>query len=173
MLKLHENEKIIRKVHRHWIVVAEKAFMFIFLLIIPLAGLMFLSSMELESDFIMPFAFYVLSLYIFVLSVLAFISWVDYWLDMWIITNERIIDIEQHGLFRHEISEFGLDKVQDVTVDVPGFLATFLKYGKIAVHTAGERVFEANDLPNVHEVKDLILKCCKEARMNNHKNGIA
>lgn len=172
MLKLHENEKVIRKVHRHWIVVAEKAFMFIFLLMVPLAGVLSLADLEIDNEFIMPFAFYVLSLYVFILAVLAFISWVDYWLDMWIITSERIIDIEQHGLFRHEISEFGLDKVQDVTVDVPGFLATFLKYGKIAVHTAGERVFEADDLPNVHEVKDLILKCCKEAKLKNGLNNV-
>ena len=25
----------------------------------------------------------------------------------------------------------------------------------------------------VHEVKDLILKCCKEARQKNHPNGIS
>lgn len=171
MLKLHENEKIIRKVHRHWIVIAGKAVAFVFLLIIPSAGLVFLLELNIESSFITPFAFYLFSVYIFVLSLLAFTSWVDYWLDMWIITNERIIDIEQKGLFRHGISEFGLDKVQDVTVEVPGFLATFLKYGKIIIHTAGDQSFEAMDLPHVHEVKDLILKCCKEARQRNHSNN--
>lgn len=120
----------------------------------------------------MPLAFYLLFMYFFVLTILAFITWVDYWLDMWIITNERIIDIEQKGLFRHEISEFGLDKIQDVTVESPGLLATFLRYGKISVHTAGDQSFEAVDLPNVHGVKDLILKCVKDCLAENGKTGI-
>lgn len=172
MISLHQKEKMIKKIHRHWIVIFGKAIAVVVMLALPAAGLVYLSGLNLKFDFIMPLAIYAVSIFVFLLSVLAFIGWVDYWLDVWIVTDERIIDIEQIGMFRHELSEFGLDKVQDVTVEIPGFIATFLRYGKLIIHTAGERSFEINDLPNPHLVKDLILKCAKECRERNHNNGV-
>ena len=172
MISLHQKEKMIKKIHRHWIVIFGKATAALIMLIFPVAGLIYLSGVDLRYDFVMPLAVYAAALFGFLLAILAFIGWVDYWLYIWIITEERIIDIEQVGLYRHELSEFGLDKVQDVTVEVPGFLATFLRYGKLIIHTAGERSFEVTDLPNPHAVKDLILKCARECRERNHANGI-
>jgi uncharacterized membrane protein YdbT with pleckstrin-like domain len=59
-------------------------------------------------------------------------------LDVLIITDRRIFEIEQHGLFRRESSTFRIDRIQDVTVDVKGVIATFLNFGDIHIHPAGE-----------------------------------
>lgn len=81
----------------------------------------------------------------------------DFYFDIWIITNERVIDVEQHGLFRRETSEFGIDKIQDITVEVPNMVATFLKYGNLTIQTAGERSFAIKDVPNIYEIKKVIM----------------
>lgn len=71
--------------------------------------------------------------------------WVDYYLDVWAITDQRIVSIELSGLFNRTISELPIEKVQDVTSEIRGPLATFLDYGNVYIQTAGEKerfVFE-------------------------------
>jgi hypothetical protein len=75
---------------------------------------------------------------LFILGLLLY-GFVDYYLDVYIITDERIVDIKQTGFFRREISELHLREVQDVSARVKGFFPTFFHYGDIFIQTAGER----------------------------------
>ena len=106
-----------------------------------------------------------------IISLFLFMFWVDYYLDMWVITSERIIDIEQKGLFRREISEFMLDKVQDITVEIPDIMATLLKYGNINIQTAGEKSFTIKQIPKIYEAKNLILDYSSGNRKKNNNVG--
>ena len=63
----------------------------------------------------------------------------DYYLDTWIVTTRRVINIEQKGLFSRVISELHLNQVQDVTAETHGFIATILSYGHVYIQTAGTR----------------------------------
>lgn len=90
--------------------------------------------------------------YLFIL-LFTFSNFIDYYLDVWIVTNMRVINIEQRGLFARTISENDLAKIQDVTSDVKGLVATFLKYGDVFVQTAGEKErFLFKQVPNADEV---------------------
>ena len=62
---------------------------------------------------------YYLAIWVFFLS-----SFVDYYLDIWIVTNDRIINIEQLGLFARSISELDLYQIQDVTSEIKGIFPT-------------------------------------------------
>jgi hypothetical protein len=66
-------------------------------------------------------------------------GFIDYYLDVYIITNERIVDIKQTGFFRREINELHLREVQDVSARVKGFFPTIFHFGDIFIQTAGER----------------------------------
>lgn len=156
MLKLHEGEKVIVAFHRHWIVVASKMTMVILLLSGALFFLILLPLFNLP-DLLLPLVFYIFTLYLLAVTFIAFILWFDYYLDIWIVTDERIIDVEQKGMFKREASEFMLSKIQDVTVEIPSFLATILRYGNLRVQTAGEQSFVARDIPDVDRVKNVIL----------------
>lgn len=90
-------------------------------------------------------------------------AWVDYYLDLWIITDERIVNVEQMGLFHRVISEQSLLRVQDVTSEVRGLFPTFLDYGHVFVQTAGEKerfVFEQVPRPDL--VKKVVLQANAE-----------
>ena len=86
----------------------------------------------------------------------------DYYLDALVITDKRILNVDQSGLFRHTVSEFRLDRVQDVTIEVPNFIATMLRYGNITIQTAGEVSFSISEVPTPHIARDLILKQVRE-----------
>jgi len=67
----------------------------------------------------------------------GFMIWTDYYLDVLILTNKKIVDIEQQGLFAREVSSLPLGKIQDVTVGTQGILATFFHFGNLKIQTAG------------------------------------
>lgn len=87
-----------------------------------------------------------------------YIKFVDYYLDVWILTTERIVEIKQRSLFNRQVAELDLSTVQDVSSKVRGILGTFLHYGAIFVQTAGTtELFQFNKLPRPYEAEKKIL----------------
>jgi len=157
MIILYPNEKILMVVHKHWIAFFSKIIIVAILLVAPAFFLELISNTNgINSETVVYIKFFAIN-YLMVIILVAFLFWMDHYLDLWIITNQRVIDVEQHGLFRRETSEFGIDKVQDITVEVPHMLATFLKYGNLRIQTAGERSFTIKDVPNIYKIKKTIM----------------
>lgn len=65
-------------------------------------------------------------------------NFMDYYLDAWIVTDDRILNVEQKSLFSRTISELDLSKIQDVTSEVKGVFAFIFGYGNVYIQTAGE-----------------------------------
>lgn len=83
----------------------------------------------------------------------------DYYLDSWIVTTKRIINIEQTGLFGRTVSELRLYRIQDVTATVNGFTNTMFNYGDVQVQTAGEiERFVFEEIPRPNEIAKAILE---------------
>ncbi len=96
------------------------------------------------------------------LWLIFFILWIDYYFDAWIITDRRIVDIEQQGLFRRNVSELEHSKIQDVTTEIHGVLPTILKYGFVYVQTAGKKGrFVFKEVPHPMFVRKLIVSLQK------------
>jgi len=88
-----------------------------------------------------------------------FQNYLDYFLDIWIVTNKRVLNIEQTGLFARTVSELRLYRVQDVTSSVNGFINTVFDFGNVEIQTAGEKehfVFE--QIPHPTRVSKSILE---------------
>ena len=101
---------------------------------------------------------------------LFFILWLDFYLDAWIVTNERIINISQKGFFNRDISELRLTKIQDVTSEIVGFVPTILGYGNIYVQTAAETErFTFHQIPNPNEVKNIIAQLQEKERKGEER----
>ncbi|NBS41849.1 PH domain-containing protein [bacterium] len=110
---------------------------------------------------------YVASIWLF-----SFLEFTDYYLDTWVITNERVINIEQKGLFNRVASELHLAAVQDVTSEVRGLIGTFFDYGDVFIQTAAEKErFDFKDIDHPEKVKELILKLV-EVDKKRHAAGI-
>lgn len=168
MLQLRENEKILLVIRKHWLVMVPYFVIFtIALALIPVI-LSLLSPLiqNLDMELVENATNFFLSLYLMTLILFLYLNWMDYYLDMWIITDQRIIDIEQKGLFYRDIAEIPMRNVQDITIEIRGPIQTFFKFGTIKIQTAGEREFYIQYLPRLYQVKELILKSANAAYKN-------
>jgi uncharacterized membrane protein YdbT with pleckstrin-like domain len=153
-----QDEKVILLLRRHPFVIMTKLSLFVLLALVPIiVGSIFSSfihSHNLSSTF-----FFISSIWYPLIWSGAFYSLTMYTLDVWIVTNRRIIDSTQHGFFNRTISELYLSRIQDISVQTQGVVQTFLKFGDLQIQTAGaEEKFKFFQIPNPEEVKDEIMK---------------
>ena len=158
-------EEILMVIHRHWFNILTH-FSVIFFMVLFLFGSYFISAYffdEFSEQLLLNLTAFMRSLFFTFLWLLFFAIWIDYYFDVWIVTSERIINIEQKGLFTRVVSELELEKIQDVTTDVRGVIPTFLNYGHLLIQTAGERErFIFRNVPDPYKIKDMIMKLQNE-----------
>ena len=93
-------------------------------------------------------------LFIFGFFLQSFLNW---FFNVYIVTNKKVVDVDFRGLFYSNISEATLDDVEDVTSNVSGALRLVFNFGDVYVQTAAEaREFEFKDVANPAKVRDLI-----------------
>jgi uncharacterized membrane protein YdbT with pleckstrin-like domain len=160
MITFQEGERIITEIRRHWYRLVTEVFFLFVLALIPLAFLALILSVDAFSteDYMLLYVFFSSGWLLFV-WVAFFMAWTDHYLDVWIVTNTRIIDIEQRGLFRRDISECPIEQIQDVRVETIGVLATIFKFGDIYVQTAGQnREFLMRHIKHPEDAKREIIE---------------
>lgn len=155
-----KDEKVTLLIRRHFLILARHNLILALYFLIPI--LIFILLYYLDID-LMTFTFYpiillIISLYYLFVCLFALIRWVEYYFDVWIITNKRLIDVEQVSLFNHVTSELRLDKIQDVTVEIKGLFPSIFHYGNIYVQTAGAiQRFSFEEVPNPQKIKAVII----------------
>lgn len=93
----------------------------------------------------------------------------NYFLSKQILTNGRIIDYEQRGLFRAEVNETFLANVENINIVQKNIWNTIFNYGSVDVQTAGQKtelstsgvVFE--DVPDPKGLAKLLSSLAQEA----------
>lgn len=153
----HNGEIIIKIIRRHWFNILEQYFIIIGVISLMAASFWFLP-MHFSQNNEMPIFFFIESFLAIILWIYSFIIWVDFYFDVWIITNERIVNIEQKALFVRTISELKFDKIQDTSVEIIGLIPTILNFGDVYVQTAGttER-FLFRKISDPQKIKSLIM----------------
>lgn len=72
----------------------------------------------------------------FVLSILVFMpSWISWNYSVFIVTDQRLIQITQKGFWRRSVVDIGLPQIQMVNYEVGGLQETMLGYGTIMMQT--------------------------------------
>lgn len=70
-------------------------------------------------------------------GVLGFLySYMLWCFSIYIVTNQRIRQISQRGLFKKSVVDLGLDKIQSISYGVSGIRAGLMGYGTIVIQTA-------------------------------------
>ena len=149
ILHLDPDENVILEVRKHWIVFAGFAISLLVMAILPCVLFLLLHiflpkflptvALYISSAQNIPAIFlFFYSLWLLFLWISFFVQWTKYHLDVWYVTEKRIIDVEQKQFFDREISNLNFDKIQDITVDIHGLVPTMLNFGNVEVQTASE-----------------------------------
>lgn len=166
MIDLAKDEKILLVIHRHWFVLAMRIFVVIFIYFFPFAIYLYIESKGFMFDptvltFRLEAPVFFLGAVIWTLLVWMriFADFTDHYLDGWVVTDKRIIDVEQKGFFSRTVSSFRMERIQDVTVEIHGIIATLLDFGDVHVQTASEDYdFIIRDAPKPKSLKKRILE---------------
>ncbi|RLC36775.1 hypothetical protein DRH29_03840 [candidate division Kazan bacterium] len=130
-----EDEEILMVLNKHWYTIAmplAKGIVIIFLsFLIPIwTGFM---------GTIFSYAAGAIVYYLWIMFWIGYIlyEYYQWYRDKFIITDHRIIDIDQKGLFTRRVSEIELDRIQNVTYTVAGFFQTLFNFGTVTIQSAG------------------------------------
>lgn len=165
-------EKIEYYLHRSGVTFLPTFVLFLILMALPV-GLYFLLQNLFPAWFIDPKILpllilggstYYLGIYLF-----GYAQFIDFYLDSWVVTNDRIVDIDQLGLFAKTVSEMDLYRIQDVTVDIKGFFHTVFNFGNVLIKTAsGNAHIIFYNVPNPQEVGRTLIELAEHDRKYHH-----
>ena len=170
MIKLKEGEELIREIRRHWFVMFGSVLGSVFLALIPVVLISALLAFSVDIFQFLDFEGHsiasLLALYcLWLLLIMVFLTvrWTVYYLDVWYITSYRIVAVEQFGLFMRKTKTLNLDRVQDITVEVKGFIPTMFDFGTVHVQSAGaSRRIDLDHSREPYEIKKTLLKAMNE-----------
>ncbi len=177
-IQMEADEHVLIQMRKHWFVIAVQMLGVVTGALIPVilyAVLMYafthIGTVTIP-NIPVPFLIAVYAIWLLLMWMALFNIWTNYYLDIWTITNKRIIVVDQKRLFSRSTGSFRLDRLQDINVEINGFIATFLNFGTIEAETASgsDDEFKATGLPDPRELKSIILKATDDL-MRSYNNG--
>ncbi len=101
--------------------------------------------------------------YLFVFAY-AFQNFLLWYFNIYLLTTDRVVDMDFYQLLYRKISSAELDKIEDVTVSIGGVSQSLFNYGNVQVQTAGAVVeFEFDHVPNPTIVQKAIEEAAERA----------
>jgi len=107
----------------------------------------------------------ILVIYYLLLMIIFMASWVSYYYNLFIVTEERIVEIAQQGFFSHTVYELAFEQIEDVSYSVKGLLNTFFDVGDVEIQTAGsQRNFLIKRMPHPQRAFEIIHEITEQAK---------
>jgi len=75
--------------------------------------------------------------------------------SVFIVTNHRVINVEQNGYLHRRITETELHQIQDISSQMDGITRVLLKYGNLVIRTAGVSAGEEVVVKNIPQPYDV------------------
>ncbi len=173
-IQLEKEENVVKVVRKHWFIIFIELFFIVTSIIIPF---IFLLAILLSASDSVLLGFD-LKKHIFILVygsliwtliniMVAFSIWTNFFLDLWIITDRRVIVVEQLRFFSRNVSSFRLERLQDIEFNISGIIPTLMDFGTVKIQTASafEDNFITKGLPNPRELQSLIQRLA-DKRLN-------
>jgi membrane protein YdbS with pleckstrin-like domain len=150
-----QGEKIVLLLRAHPITLLPAAVFVFILSFLAVLSIVIFGILGIDLTLFLPYRQIVLIysayfLFIFGYSLFRFLLW---YFNIYLVTNERIIDFDFHRFLHREISDTSLSKIQDVTSRVSGPVQTFFNFGHVFIKTAAEASkFEFDNVPHPDRV---------------------
>jgi hypothetical protein len=180
-LDLEPDEEVLKIVRKHWfILVSELIGIAIFALtpiIIFFIGTslpQFLGANIIHTEAYAAGITFAAASWLLLSTLSGFVVWTHYYLDLWVITDRRIIVTEQIHFFNRSVAIFRLERLQDIEFSINGLVQTFFNYGTLNAQTAGhnEANFSSPGMPDPDDLQATIQKAmdARLSELNNKPN---
>ena len=146
-----ENEQVILFLRQHLIVNIGWVILVVVMLTSPTVLFPFLLS-AVNVSVHLPLGYILIGTVFWYLATFGFAlaNFISWFFNIYIITNERIVDIDFYYLLYKDFKEAELTKIQDLSYTTGGIIATLFNFGNVHIETAGEApnlVFELIPYP--------------------------
>lgn len=130
----------------------------LFLLVLPyLLGILF-QIVHISFSFLSPqFSLLLTLFYYLMIFAYAFISFITWFYNTFLVTTKRIVDIDFSEVIYHNMAITKLELIDDIDYSQTGFIRSFFNYGDVFIQTAGNKAnFEALGIPQPGRVIKII-----------------
>ena len=162
--ELEPGEEVVLETRKHWFIFLTELIPFVIIAMIPFVIPRLIQLMPQTASYTRYFhdgglfGRAMLGIWLLITWTSAWGTFTRYFLNAWVLTNQRIVNIKQLGYFNREVSSLFLSRVQDVTTQVTGVIPSLLGIGDIIVQSAGEEEeFSMRGIPQPERMRDRIL----------------
>jgi hypothetical protein len=164
-IQLEPGEEVLKVVRKHWFIIVAELFGTVMMALFPfflLVAFTFIPDTWLPANFnsllVTELITWSIAGWLVITLMTSYAIWTHYYLDLWVITDRRIIVVDQIAFFNRKVSSFRLERMQDIKVSINGILATFLNFGTLRAQTASsaESNFKSTGLPDPRGLQSLI-----------------
>ena len=155
---LQQGENVLELVRRHWWFLWPYTLWLVIVAFAPVAILAGLFEAIGILDDLNWFFWIPAVLWIGYWGVRALFNWYRYQNDIWVVTNQRLIDVFRSNPFNKHVATADLVNIQDMKVERRGITATLLGYSDLICSTSGTESarFNISGVPNAEELQLLI-----------------
>lgn len=155
---LQEGEQVLAVVRRHWLYLWPRLLFMGLIAVVPAAVIAFLLSAADAYEGTASKIFWIVAgVWLLFWAGRIFLTWYAYNHDLWIVTNQRLIDSRKSNPFSLKLSSADLVNVQDMTVERTGVVRTIFDFGDIVCQTAAEGTdFRLAGIPNPRAIQALV-----------------
>lgn len=155
---LQQGEQVLRVVRRHWWFLWPFTVWLIIVTFAPVAVVAGVFDAIGLLDDLGWFFWIPVVIWIAYWGIRALFNWYRYQNDIWVITNQRLIDVLRTNPFNKRVTTADLVNIQDMRVERRGVTATILGYSDLICSTAGAEggSFNISGVPNAEELQLLI-----------------
>lgn len=160
----HDDEEILLMLRQHPIVNVGWMFLTIVLILLPF-GIFFV----FPQFFILPLTFQRVLLMAWYLVTFGFAleRFIMWYYNIYIITSERVIDVDFYSLLFKRVSETQHDNIEDITGASGGVVQSIFDYGDVIIQTAAEvPEIEFEKVPHPGTVSKLLSELMALAKNN-------
>ena len=164
---LQDSERVLMICRKHWIYLWPRTVLIALFAIVPviIAAILVSKSAGLGSAAGKAFGAVAL-IYLVYWAIRGFLNWYRYNNDIWVVTNQRIVDSTKATPFSLKISTADLVNIQDMTVERSGIFRTMFNYGDVICQTAADiQEFRLSGIPRPQDVQLLVDKERDRERM--------
>jgi uncharacterized membrane protein YdbT with pleckstrin-like domain len=152
-IDLQPNEAEVHLSRRHWVVLYPLLVLDALLGVVPLVLAIWVAT-KVDSNRAQLAILGIAVVWVLAIALRAYFRWYRYHHDVWLITNQRLIDSLRRHWFHRKLASADLVDIEDVSMERHGVLQTLLDFGNLRVQTAGEQ--ENFMLRNIHHPADVL-----------------